>query len=432
MKYKDEHKACEVCGSEKQKPICEKKTWSTTTLLKFDDKYFHMTDVFCEECGLIYKNPMFTRESLDHFYENTYPKIYKPAQQDGIPRIDIIHNIVRTVNLLDFMIDCKMPLKGKKVLEIGSGMGILLKGMQSFGAEIHGVDTDARSCEISQKIFGFKAQNINFHQFEPNEKYDVIFCCNTLEHFYSPREVLLKIKDFLAKDGIVIIEIPSHRFPNRMIPVTAFFSSAHNYTFDIHSFRKLVDECGYGIDEFTYGGHLKSMLFLLNPNSDKTLATIPSNYDESVKRLDEQDACSGKTKEIFKELFTDTDVSKIINRIQNELPNTSNQAFFAAIPQLVQAGRNQQIITFLNQYREGQSEDIELCYGTALHYKGLAYRQMGDFLEAKNHFLRAKENYPRFEDYNFIKELKIDGIISDEGFSNYSWWQNQKFLDDLG
>ena len=92
----------------------------------------------------------------------------------------------------------------------------------------------------------------------------------------------------------------------------------------------------------------------------------------------------------------------------------------------------EEINNLMEQYKEGQTEDIQLCKGTALHYTGIAHRQMGDFLEAKKHFLAAKEKFPRFEDYNFIEDLKLDGIISDEGFAQYIWWNNEKILEELG
>jgi 2-polyprenyl-3-methyl-5-hydroxy-6-metoxy-1,4-benzoquinol methylase len=432
MKYQVEHRACEVCGSDNNKLLWEKKPWSKAILFKQDQQIFHDKDYICLECGLVYKNPMLTEQSLKEFYNGPYAKLYKASLQKGIPKALIIEGVMRSIFTLMFLKSAGISLKGKKAFEVGVGMGTLFKGIKSLGAEMSGIDTDARNCEIAEKIFAIKYDRIDFMDFKTTERYDVIFICSTLEHFYSPKETLRRIRTMLKDDGILIVEIPSYEYPYMHCIVDAFFSSAHNYTFSFDSFYSLACQCGYDLKEFGYLGHNHSMLFALK-KSDAYAYKVPViAYDKILARLDEQDRARGLISEIGKELFVDTNVSKIIGRVLSELPNVSNQAFLSFVPPLLEAGRNQQIISLMEQYKPGQTENINFCEGTALHYKGLAYRQMGDFLEAKKNLLAAKEKFPRFEDYNFIEDLKLDGIISDEGFAGYIWWNNLKILEEIG
>ena len=432
MEYRSEEKPCEVCGSTNSKLLWEKKSWSKTILLKNGPVLFHHKDVMCLDCGLVYKNPMLTRDCVKEFYNGPYAALYKPYNAGGISKAHIIEGVVRTVGMLDFLAEAQIDLKDKKVFEVGVGMGILLKGIQSLGGHVSGLDFDARSCEIAKKLFAFDVNHMDVELYNSEEKYDLIFMCNTLEHFYSPRELLHKLQLLLADDGKLVIEVPSYHYPYVHAVVDAFFSSAHNYTFDYFSFCNLTEQCGYKVEYWGHNGHNKVMQFVLARDNKKQPPRGKSSYNDVLKKLEEQDVVRHKISEINKELFRSTDVSSIIERVLAELPHTSNQAFLSLATPLLEAGRNKQVIGFMEQYREGQSGNTDICFATFLYFKGLALRQMGDFLAAKRCFMDAKENYPRFETYNFIEELKIDGIISDSGFAHYTWWNNNKMLESLG
>ena len=432
MNYKAEEVVCEVCGSSNAKLIWEKKPWSQTIILKDGNDLFHDKDVMCLECGLIYKNPMLTKDCLREFYDGPYAQMYKPQNTGGISKQDLLDGVVRTTYVLDFLKSAKCDLQGMKVFEIGSGMGMLLKGVQSLGAEVFGIDMDKRSCDIAKKLFAFDIPQVDFEKYTCNETYDMIFICNTLEHFYSPREILCKVFHMLGAKGKLLVEIPSYVYPYVNIPIDSFLSSAHNYTFDYFSFCNLSEQCGYKIDFWGHTGHNKSMQFILSKKSVKQPPRTNMLYNNALARLIEQDNFRHKIVAIKKELFESTDVSIIIEKVLDQFPHTSNQAFIEFARPLLESGRNEQTIVLMDQYREGQSENIEICYATSLHLKGIALRQMGDFLAAKKYFMDAKKNYPRFENYNFIEELKIDGIISDSSFSPFTWWNNNKMLEALG
>jgi SAM-dependent methyltransferase len=434
MNYEEVSRTCEVCGSEEFKPFWEKKAWTKARIvIKQGEKMFHTKDVFCMNCGLVYKNPMLTRDSQKHFYNGPYARLAKPNQQTGIPKTDIVEGVIQSVYVLDFLRASQIDLKDKKVLEVGTGMGTLLRSVQSLGATVHGIDTDKRSCEISRKIHGLQVDNVDVFSLQSDTHYDVIFCCNTLEHMYSPRELLQKMQQLLTKDGIVVIEIPSYRYPYVHCYMDAFFSSAHNYTFSHDSFAALANQCGYGIAQFGYSGHNSCMIFALTTDEviEKDKRDVV-NYNQSLSIVKAYNMLNAQTQDIGKELFETLDVNSIIKRVLSEMPYTSNFAFMSFAQTLLEAGHNQHVIDLMEQYRDGQSENTEICYAAFVHYKGLALRQMGDFLGAKKCFQEAKENYPRFGDYNFIQDLKIDGVLSDSSFSILSWLRNERMLKELG
>lgn len=430
--YKEEIRDCEVCGSTNFKLIWEKKAWSKAKIIKQGQLMFHTKDVMCMDCGIIYKNPMLTKDSQSSFYSGHYGSLFKPNQTLGISKAEIIEGIIKVSYMLDFLRSLEFGFSGKKILEVGTSMGVAMKGIQSLGADVHGLDLDKRGCEIANKLFNHTIANLDLFEYKPVDKYDLIVSCNTLEHFYSPKQALAKMSEFLQEDGRVLIELPSYKFPYVNTLIDAFLSSAHNYTFSFDSFEAMAKQCGFVIESWGYVGHHKSMEFLLKKGTTGIESKCRVPYDETLARFQEQGTYNDKINAIGKELSVSTNVTTIIDKVSSALPNCSNYAFIAFVPYLLQNGLNQHVIDLMGMYTDGQPEDIEMCEATFVHYKGVALRQMGDFLGAKECFLEAKERYPRFEDYNFIHDLILDGIISESGFTRYVWWNNSKLLADLG
>jgi len=429
--YKEEERDCIVCGSKNLKLIWEKKPWSKARLIKQGSTLFHMKDVLCMDCGLIFKNPMLTEESQNIFYDGHYLSLFKEGLVDGISKASIIDSVIKSVYMLDFIKKHNINIKQKNVLEVGSGTGVLLKGLESMGATVKGIDMDKRSNDIAQKLFGIDIMFNNVFAFKEDKKYDIIISCNTIEHFYSPLKFLGHIKQFIDNNGLIIIETPSYIYPYPTTIVDAFLSSAHNCTFSFESFQRLASKAGLAIIDCSYSGHHRSMQIILQKSENPSYKAIDVNYDGILNILNSYDHSAEKINKTIKELFETKNVNTIIDGIFEKFPLTSNQAFLGLAPTLLQSGMNREVIVLMEQYKEEQSEDIVFCRGTSLFYKGCAYRQMGDFLRAKRCFEEAKENYPRFEDYIFIKDLMIDGVISESNFAYYPFIQNKKALESL-
>jgi len=101
------------------------------------------------------------------------------------------------------------PLVSKKWLDLGAGDGTYLNFMsnESVGLDIHP--------NPQKKIFSW-----NFNDSCPKEllgKIDVIWCSNLIEHVLRPHEFLLRIKEFLTPNGIVILCCPQTLLRNSFI-----------------------------------------------------------------------------------------------------------------------------------------------------------------------------------------------------------------------
>lgn len=109
---------------------------------------------------------------------------------------------------------------GKKVLEIGCGIGTDSLMFAMHGADVTVVDFSQRSIDIAKKraeVFNFK--NIRFYygnaeklsEFLPVEKYDLIYSFGVIHHTPNPKKVLLEIKKYMTKDSVLKIMV-YHKF----------------------------------------------------------------------------------------------------------------------------------------------------------------------------------------------------------------------------
>jgi SAM-dependent methyltransferase len=116
---------------------------------------------------------------------------------------------------------CKKLEGNNKVLEIGSGSGILLnllsenfkdiifEGIEPFGegfSSLNYLNSFSRENGVSIK-------NIGYEELSSNNKYDLIFCINVFEHLNDWRNFLEKISFLLNGNGKLIVLCPNYGFP---------------------------------------------------------------------------------------------------------------------------------------------------------------------------------------------------------------------------
>ncbi|MEO8593431.1 MAG: class I SAM-dependent methyltransferase [Candidatus Solibacter sp.] len=108
--------------------------------------------------------------------------------------------------------------KGKKVLEIGCGIGTDTMNFARAGAQVTAVDLTEKSLEVARqraKVFGLE-DRITFYQanaeklsdFVPVDQYDLIYSFGVIHHTPHPEKVLEEIrKHYLKADSTVKIMV---------------------------------------------------------------------------------------------------------------------------------------------------------------------------------------------------------------------------------
>jgi 2-polyprenyl-3-methyl-5-hydroxy-6-metoxy-1,4-benzoquinol methylase len=168
--------------------------------------------------------------------------------------------------------------QGKKVLEIGCGIGTDTINFARHGAEVTAVELSEKSFGIAREraaTYGLQNQ-IRFYagnaedlpQFLPIEPYDLIYSFGVIHHTPHPERILEKISSYTHPGSTVKIMV-YHRYAWkvlwimftygkgkfwRLTELVARYSEAQEgnpvtHTFTKRQMRKLLEGYGYGIKE---------------------------------------------------------------------------------------------------------------------------------------------------------------------------------------
>lgn len=107
-------------------------------------------------------------------------------------------------------IDRRSSLKGKTVVDIGCGGGILAESMALKGANVLGVDMGKAPLSVAQLHKLESGAELDYEQITAEElaereagKYDVVTCMEMLEHVPDPASVIAACSKLVKPDGHV-------------------------------------------------------------------------------------------------------------------------------------------------------------------------------------------------------------------------------------
>jgi 2-polyprenyl-3-methyl-5-hydroxy-6-metoxy-1,4-benzoquinol methylase len=155
--------------------------------------------------------------------------------------------------------DFKKYFKGDSCLEFGCADGEGTKILLRYFDKVVAVDGSEKLInKAKNKIKNKKAVFICslFEKFKINEKFDVIVLAHILEHVENPVQVLKSAKEFLKKDGIMIIDVPNAKSIHRQIGVLmgmieseyslndADLSIGHRRVYDLKLLKEDVKKAG--------------------------------------------------------------------------------------------------------------------------------------------------------------------------------------------
>lgn len=145
---------------------------------------------------------------------NDYKNISKNPRfgvdnQFNINRVkDRFDNIQKDLNLWN--------LKDKKILEVGSGSGLLVAYLRKKEVKAYGIEPEKRNYRVSQLLLKEnKIKNCIKNGFGEKIPYkdnyfDLIVSFQVLEHTQNPRKVLKESKRVLKKGGLIYFVVPNY------------------------------------------------------------------------------------------------------------------------------------------------------------------------------------------------------------------------------
>jgi 2-polyprenyl-6-hydroxyphenyl methylase / 3-demethylubiquinone-9 3-methyltransferase len=107
-------------------------------------------------------------------------------------------------------IDKKVELKGKSVLDVGCGGGILAESMAACGANVMGIDLGDKPIKVAKLHLLESGQQVDYRLVSAEElarerphHFDVVTCMEMLEHVPDPAATVLACATLVKPDGWV-------------------------------------------------------------------------------------------------------------------------------------------------------------------------------------------------------------------------------------
>lgn len=226
---------CPVCGSAAHERI-----------LNLDRKIKRLPTHLCNACGLFFTNPMPTDEELSRYYANVYRAEYQLAflrprkthknkkQREALRRAERLSNAV----------DIAAPLR---TLDFGCGSGEFVRRLAALGHDAHGFEPgEAYSAHAAENTEAGGVRTGSWRDMPyPAGSFDVITCLHVLEHLNAPVDALARMREWLAPDGVLYLEVPNMQ--GYQLKGFERFHFAHVLGFSRDTLMLAAEKAGFGL-----------------------------------------------------------------------------------------------------------------------------------------------------------------------------------------
>lgn len=211
----------------------------------------------CQNCDLVFLNPMPTTNDLATLYPIDYYSYQIPTLPHG-PRhiLRILMRLERVTLVPDF------PKPGT-MLDVGCGAGHYLLKMRSLGWTVFGSELSQAAAEIGRSIgIDIRGGELTEAQFEA-EKFDFVRLNHSFEHIYNPHEILAEIKRILKPGGKLFIGVPnaSGLWAKIFGKYWWYFGApVHTYNYSPRNLKILLEETGFSVERIRYYSDYSGLL----------------------------------------------------------------------------------------------------------------------------------------------------------------------------
>jgi SAM-dependent methyltransferase len=159
-------------------------------------------------------------------------------------------------NYLDFI---DKYARGKSLLDVGTGSGLLPHLARSRGYEVEGTDLSKHVSETLSARAGFPIHQGLLEDIEFARKYDVVTMLHVLEHTSDPLKTLRRAREILNDGGYLVVVVPNYLSLDTRIkdllsrtklkgrPYKHLALGHHNFVFSVKSLELLGKKSGFEI-----------------------------------------------------------------------------------------------------------------------------------------------------------------------------------------
>lgn len=221
---------CPLCGSAK-----------TSSVSSHDRHLAPLETRLCEDCGLVFNDPVPSDQELFQFYSKDYRRDYKGAR---LPRV---RQVVRNFGRVEQYLSENWPLiQGRKrVLDAGSGSGEFVFLTDRLGFDVMGVEPNEDYSGYCREILGVKVETESLFAREfPAGSFDFIRLNHVLEHINDPVAALKTLAGWLVDDGVLYVEVPNIEVYAAEKSRGNIFHYGHIYNFNPWTLRVAAAKAG--------------------------------------------------------------------------------------------------------------------------------------------------------------------------------------------
>jgi SAM-dependent methyltransferase len=282
LSMEEETVSCDLCGA---------RDW---IVLHTGDRYgMGLHTVYCRQCGLLFLNPRPTASAMSEFYRDHYRRFYESVtvpDEGYLERGALRKRADHVVDVVSRYADRAGGEHDVRFLDIAGAEGTFLKCVREAfpDAYLCGVEPNPQFAEYARSHAGAHIYTGRLEDYLCSAErealpFDVITLNHVLEHFSSPREALVGIRDLLASDGILYVEVPNVVNGGGIGQIHL----AHLYMFYPETLELLCTSCGYEVvDSQTEGlpGICPAMCVVLRKRTDGDHPGPPSLPRSVIER----------------------------------------------------------------------------------------------------------------------------------------------------
>lgn len=216
----------------------------------------------CSNCGLVYTSHQPIPLDIQDHYGNAPESYWKPEYFHWNKNY-----FLGVINHVKSIIDFK---EGMLSLDIGAGLGKSMLSMKYYGFDPYGVEPSVTFRERAIEKMDIPADRILLGKVEDvdfeNEMFDFISFGAVFEHLYDPAYCLQRTLNWLKKDGVIQIEVPSARWlmtrvmndyfrligTNYVTNLSPMHEPFHMHEFTLESFEKLSKKLGFELVDYRF------------------------------------------------------------------------------------------------------------------------------------------------------------------------------------
>lgn len=262
MKIKFEKVRCPICDTYENSRVLYKKNFSPKDLnvnifsaRRIPDR-IHYQIVKCNTCGLVRSDPVASGKVLDLLYRNSKFTYNNEVDNLKLTYIEALQSCLK-----------KMSAEAN-ILEIGCGNGFVIEELQKMGFNnVYGIEPslDAKDNAIVRVKSRITTGMFDKNSFD-NNKFDLIFTFQTLDHIPDPNTFIKNVTSKLKKNGFFLafnhdVSSYSSKIFGEKSPI---IDIEHTFLYDRKTIIKLFEKFGIIIEKVYSPANIISLKHLIH------------------------------------------------------------------------------------------------------------------------------------------------------------------------